>query len=319
MLGNFVPLTKRKMKNLKRYNGFISIGILGLALLPFMSPSIALALGIGLSLLGLTNEWLVSKSSLVLKTAIVMMGFGMNLLQVIQVSKSGFLDTAVSVISVMVLGVILGWVLKVDKRPALLISTGTAICGGSAIAAVAPVLGAKNSEISFSLVVIFVLNAIALFLFPFLGHYLGLTQTEFGYWAAIAIHDTSSLVGAGAVYGDEALHIATTVKLVRTLWIIPITLVLAFMSRGDSNGKVKIPWFIGLFIVAILVSSLFPDYRLIYNAVFLGGKKLMIMALFLIGSSISLQEAMKVGIKGFLLGISLWVLIGTVSLIFFLH
>lgn len=306
------------MEKIRNYRVLISIVILSLMLFPFMTPSLALIFGILVSLLGLSSDWLTSKSSLVLKVSIVLMGFGMNLEEVMHVSSNGVIDTAVSVLVVMFSGLMLGRFLKIEKRSTLLISAGTAICGGSAIAAVAPVLGAKNHEISFALVVIFVLNAIALFLFPYLGHYFGLSQTEFGYWAAIAIHDTSSVVGAGAAYGNEALQVATTVKLVRTLWIIPVSLILAFATRGETKGKVKIPWFIGLFIIAILISSFIPQFQVTYSSAFFIAKRLMVVALFLIGSSISVSEAKKAGPRGFLMGILLWVIIGASSLVFFL-
>lgn len=306
------------MEKIRKYKLSISVFVLGLTLLPFITPAIALAIGILVSLTGFSNRWLSAKSSLVLKVAIVLMGFGMSMQEVMQVSSSGVVDTAVSVLVVMLSGLLLGRMLKIEKSSTLLISAGTAICGGSAIAAVAPVLGAKNHEISFALVVVFVLNAIALFLFPYLGHYFGLSQSEFGYWAAIAIHDTSSVVGAGAAYGNEALKVATTVKLVRTLWIIPLSIVLAFVARGESSGKIKIPWFIGLFVLAILIASYLPQFSSVYGSMFLIGKKLMVVALFLIGSSISVIEAKKAGPKGFLMGILLWIIIGTSSLLFFL-
>jgi len=188
--------------------------VIFLTFMPFLSPSIALFIGLLFSFLGLKHENISKYTSLALQSSIVLMGFGMNLTQVISASQTGFTITLISVIFVLISGILIGKLLKVDSKISLLIASGTAICGGSAIAAVAPVINAKNYQISFSLVVIFVLNAIALVLFPILGHYFNLSQEAFGYWAAIAIHDTSSVVDAGATYGVKALNIATTVKLV---------------------------------------------------------------------------------------------------------
>ncbi len=260
--------------------------ILFICFLPFVSPAMALAVGIILSLLGIKHGSISKYTSLSLQASIVLMGFGMNLAQVISASKTGFIDTAFSVVFVMVSGFILARLLKVDSTISTLISAGTAICGGSAIAAVAPVLNAKNFQISFSLVVIFILNAIALVVFPMLGHYFNMSQETFGTWAAIAIHDTSSVVGAGATYGTKALEVATTVKLIRALWIIPLSLIIAFTQKGKSAGKIKIPWFIGLFIISIIVAWLFPQGAPTYSHFNWLGKRGMVVALFLIGSNI---------------------------------
>ncbi len=287
--------------------------ILFLCFLPFVSPAIALAIGIVLSLLGIKHGSISKYTSFSLQASIVLMGFGMNLAQVISASKTGFIDTAISVVFVMVSGYILARLLKVDSKIGTLISAGTAICGGSAIAAVAPVLNAKNFQISFSLVVIFILNAIALVIFPILGHYFNLSQETFGTWAAIAIHDTSSVVGAGATYGTRALEVATTVKLIRALWIIPLSIFIAFMQKDKSAGKVKIPWFIGLFIISIIIACIFPQGAATYAHFNWMGKRGMVIALFLIGSNISFAEVKKAGVRSFVLGISLWLLIGVSS------
>ncbi len=280
-----------------------------------MSPALALALGIILSLLGIKNENATKHVSLSLKASIVLLGFGMNLTQVIAASKTGFLETAISVVFVMTIGIVLTKLFKVDSKTGLLISTGTAICGGSAIAAVSPVLNAKSSQISFSLIVVFSLNAIALMIFPPIGHYLNMSQEMFGNWAAIAIHDTSSVVGAGATYGAKALEVATTVKLIRALWIIPLSLVIALFQRGKSRGKIQIPWFIGLFVVAIFIAYLFPQFSYTFSGLSWIGKKGMILALFLIGANISFSEVKKAGFKSFMLGVTLWLIIGISSLI----
>lgn len=288
--------------------------IIFLCFMPFVSPVLALALGIVLSLLGLKHENITKYTSFSLQASIVLMGFGMNLAQVISASKTGFVDTALSVVFVMSSGLLIAKLLKVELKTGTLISAGTAICGGSAIAAVAPVINAKNYQISFSLVVIFILNAIALLIFPLIGHYLHLSQETFGTWAAIAIQDTSSVVGAGSTYGPKALEIATTVKLIRALWIIPLSIFIAFVQKDKTSGKAKIPWFIGLFVLAILVAYQFPNWHNTFNHFHWLGKKGMVIALFLIGSNISIKEAKQAGIRSFLLGIILWLLIGSVSL-----
>lgn len=293
--------------------------IIFVSIMPFISPGIALAMGLILSLLGITNKKISSYTSFALQSSIVFMGFGMSLTQVINTSKTGFIDTAISVVVVMGIGFLLAKILKVESKIGTLISAGTAICGGSAIAAISPVINAKNYQISFSLVVIFILNAIALIIFPIIGHYLNLSQETFGYWAAIAIHDTSSVVGAGATYGSKALEIATTVKLIRALWIIPLSIVIAFVQSDKTGGKVKIPWFIGLFVVAILVAHYLPQYHDTYTHFNWIGKKGMVIALFLIGSNISISEAKEAGFRSFVLGIMLWIIIGVGSLYFLMQ
>ncbi len=301
------------MEFLRQKTGFIYLIALFFCFMPFVSPALALLTGISFSLFKLKNEKLSAYSSLALQASIVLMGFGMNLPQVIHTSKAGFADTAISVSFVLTAGILLGKLLRVDSKVSLLVASGTAICGGSAIAAVAPVIQAKNHQISFSLIVVFVLNAIALVLFPYIGHHFHLSQETFGYWSAIAIHDTSSVVGAGASYGEKALQIATTVKLVRSLWIIPLALLIALFQKNQSGGKVKIPWFILLFVASMLVAYFFPSLHETYSHFNWLGRKGMIAALFLIGANISVAEAKQAGIKSFLLGLILWILIAVFS------
>lgn len=295
--------------------GLIYGVVIFLCLMPFVSPAISLVVGLLFSLLGLRQVNISKYSALVLKASIVLMGFGMNLTQVICTSKAGFVDTAISVVFVMGAGLLIGKLLKVDSKIAMLVSSGTAICGGSAIAAVAPIINAKNHQISFSLIIVFVLNAIALFIFPVIGHWFNLSQETFGYWAAIAIHDTSSVVGAGATYGPEALATATTVKLIRALWIIPLSLTIALFQKDRSGNKINIPWFILLFVISIVVAYLIPQWQETFTHLNWLGKKGMVIALFLIGSNISMAEAKKAGVKSFVLGVVLWFLIGIVSFI----
>jgi len=288
--------------------------IVFICFLPFITPIIALVIGLLFSLLGFKHQNVSSYTSYVLQASIVLMGFGMNLSQVITSSKTGFVITTFSVVFVITMGLLLTKLFKIDSKTGLLITVGTAICGGSAIAAVAPVISAKNYQISFSLAVIFILNAVALLIFPPIGHYFHLSQTTFGYWAAIAIHDTSSVVGAGATYGHKALQVATTVKLIRALWIIPLSIIIALTLKNKTTGKIKIPWFIALFVLSILFSFSLPQWHDTYSHFHWFGERGLVVALFFIGSNISIKEAKEVGLKSFALGILLWIIIGLSSL-----
>lgn len=282
--------------------------------LPFVSPAVALCIGIVFSFLGIRHDSIHRYTSRVLQVSIVLLGFGMGLEEVITASKSGFVQTLISVSLVMTGGIVLGRLLKVEKNTTLLIAAGTAICGGSAIAAVAPIIKSENYQNSFALIVVFVLNAIALLLFPFIGQRLGLSQEVFGNWAAIAIHDTSSVVGAGAIYGEKALQVATTVKLIRALWIIPLSIVLAFFSKNGDKRSIKFPWFILLFVAAILFANIFPAFESSYAHFSWLGRRAMVVALFLIGSNITLHQIKQSGTRCFLLGVTLWVVTAVFSL-----
>lgn len=284
----------------------------------FVSPAIALFAGIVLALL-LGNPYPVfSKkvSKYLLQVAVVGLGFGMNLHESLAAGKEGILFTIVSVIGVMCIGCLLGKAMGILPKLSYLISAGTAICGGSAIAAVAPVVKADDNQTSMSLAVIFTLNAIALFIFPPIGHMLGLDQNQFGTWAAIAIHDTSSVVGAAQMYGDEALKVATTIKLTRALWIIPLSLVSMLFFRQKDGGKTKvtIPWFIFLFILAMVFNTYVEIPEAVSKAISLFSHKSLSLTLFLIGSGMSIEAIRKTGIKPVLLGVALWFIISVVTL-----
>jgi uncharacterized integral membrane protein (TIGR00698 family) len=256
---------------------------------------------------------------MLLQYSVVGLGFGMNLEASLASGREGMMFTVVSVIGTMLIGMLIGvkW-LKVDKDTAYLISSGTAICGGSAIAAVGPVIKAKEHEMSVALATIFVLNAIALFVFPVLGHALGLSQEEFGTWAAIAIHDTSSVVGAGAAYGEKALEVATTIKLTRALWIIPLALVTSAM-RHEKGSKIAVPWFIFWFIAAMLLNTYVLDgVPVVGQAVSGIARKGLILTMFFIGASLSRDVLRSVGVKPLLQGIALWVVISVGSLAYIL-
>jgi uncharacterized integral membrane protein (TIGR00698 family) len=297
----------------QKHADIIYSAVLFLTVTPFFSPVLALAAGIILSLFHIKNERFTKHTSFALKASIVLMGFGMNFMQVVNASETGFFRTVISVVFVMGSGLLITKLLKTDTKTGTLISVGTAICGGSAIAAVAPVMNAKNYQISFSLAVIFILNAVALVIFPMIGRYFNLSQETFGTWAAIAIHDTSSVVGAGETYGPKALEVATTVKLIRALWIIPLSLIIALTQRKNTSKKIKIPWFIGMFVLTIVFAYFFPQGKTTYTHLHWLGEHGMIAALFLIGSNISFAEAKKAGVKSFVLGVLLWGLIGVSS------
>ena len=252
-----------------------------------------------------------------LQYSVVGLGFGMNLYESLASGREGMLFTVVSVAGTLLIGMLIGRrLLKVDKETSYLISSGTAICGGSAIAAVGPVIKAKPENMSVALAVVFVLNAIALFVFPTIGHWLGLTQQEFGTWAAIAIHDTSSVVGAGAAYGEEALKVATTIKLTRALWIIPLALVTSFIFK-NKDRKITVPWFILYFIIAILLNTFVLDAcPAVGSAVSGVARKCLTLTMFFIGASLSTDVLRAVGIRPLIQGVLLWAVISIGSLLY---
>lgn len=288
---------------------------------PFFSAPLALAAGIILSLIPgqKTAIETSSISKILLQTSVVLMGFGMNLSQIIETNQQGLKITVFSVATTITLGLIIGRLLKLEKKTTYLIACGTAICGGSAIAAIAPVIRAKNHQVTFALAIIFTLNAIALFLFPWLGHLLNMDQTSFGYWAAIAIHDTSSVVGAGSQYGSIALQTATAVKLTRALWVIPVAIVTSLLFKTNKSKKISIPWFIAFFIMAIIVKHYSlkaycsPQLTETFSHLNWLGHKGLIIALFFIGTSISITNFKKAGKNLLILGVSLWVIISFIA------
>ena len=258
-------------------------------------------------------------SKKLLQYSVIGLGFGMNLQASLASGKEGMLFTIISVVGTLLIGMFIGCkVLKLNRNTSYLISSGTAICGGSAIAAVGPIIKAKDTDMSMALATVFILNAIGLFLFPALGHWLGLSQQEFGTWAAIAIHDTSSVVGAGAAYGEEALQVATTIKLTRALWIIPLALVTSIIFRSEGK-KISIPWFILFFIVAMLINTyLLADFPQIGKFIAGIARKGLIITMFFIGASLSVDVIKSVGIRPLLQGILLWIIISAASLAYIL-
>ena len=287
----------------------------------WITPPVALFLGLVFALLcGQAYPKFNKKvSKKLLQYSVVGLGFAMNLHASLASGKEGMMFTIVSVVGTMFIGMFIGRkVLKVNRDTSYLISSGTAICGGSAIAAVGPVIKAKESDMSVALATIFVLNAIALFIFPVLGELLGLTQQEFGMWAAIAIHDTSSVVGAGAAYGEEALQVATTIKLTRALWIIPLALVTSFIFKSKGQ-KISIPWFILWFIVAVLINTYLlgsvPEVGKVISGL---ARKGLILTMFFIGASLSTDVLKSVGVKPLVQGVLLWLVISIGSLAYIL-
>ena len=251
-------------------------------------------------------------SKYLLQISVVGLGFGMNIVDSLKSGSSGMLFTIASVVGVMVLGILLGRWLHLNKKTSYLISSGTAICGGSAIAAVGPIIKASEDEMAVSLGVIFILNAIALFIFPPIGNFFEMSETQFGTWAAIAIHDTSSVVGAGEAYGSIALQSATLIKLTRALWIIPLALV-TMLFFHDKGNRISIPWFIFLFIIAMAINTYCNIPKELSSILVLIAKKGLIVTLFLIGTSLSIKSIKKVGIKPLMLAVALWIVIGATS------
>lgn len=288
-----------------------------LCFFPFVTAPIALFMGLVLALtLGTPGTAFNKKASkYLLQISVVGLGFGMNITDSLKAGSDGMLFTLISVTCVLIIGIVVGKWMGVSKVPSYLIASGTAICGGSAIAAVGPIAKANESELSVSLATIFILNAIALFIFPVMGHWLGLSQQQFGLWAAIAIHDTSSVVGAGATYGEEALLVATTVKLTRALWIIPLSIfsIFYFNARGE---KISVPWFIFLFIAAMIMNTYLPLSTLLTTNIVFVSKKLLTVTLFFIGAGLSRKTLQSTGLRPLILGVSLWIVIGLMSLAF---
>jgi uncharacterized integral membrane protein (TIGR00698 family) len=279
-----------------------------------VSPPAALAIGLvfGLAVPHPYSDASKKYSKFLLQASVVGLGFGMNLRQVIAAGRSGFVYTLLGISFALVAGMALGRLLTVKHVPAFLISTGTAICGGSAIAAVGPITQASDEEMAVALGTVFVLNSVALLTFPFIGMALKLNQSQFGLWAALAIHDTSSVVGAAAKYGAEALGIATTVKLARALWIVPVSIGTAVV-RG-AKAKIQWPWFIGLFCLAAVCKTYLPGGVAVYTLAVKAAKLGLTATLFLIGSGISLATIKRVGHRPLLQGIILWLLVLTGSL-----
>ena len=287
---------------------------------PLISPPIALLMGLVIAqFIGHPYLHLNHKAThILLQVSVVGLGFGMNVTGAMKAGKEGIVFTIVSIIGTLVIGFAMGKFLKIEKKTSYLISAGTAICGGSAIAAISPIIKAEEKQISVALGTVFILNSIALFLFPFIGHSLNLSQTQFGLWCAIAIHDTSSVVGAANKYGASALEVATTVKLARALWIIPIAFLSTFLFKNKTS-KVKIPYFIGLFILAMMVNTYIPFVQQYSRYIVYTSKAGLTVTLFLIGCGLSKKVLQSVGIKPLIQGVVLWAIISVTSLFVITH
>ncbi|MBD5310051.1 MAG: putative sulfate exporter family transporter [Bacteroides sp.] len=302
-----------------------------------VSPPIALFVGLVFAFIfGIPFPVFNKKlSKYLLQASVIGLGFGMNLQESLKSGADGMVFTVVSVIGVMIIGVLLGRYMRINEKTSYLISSGTAICGGSAIAAVGPVLKAGQDEMAVSLGVIFILNAIALFIFPPMGLFFDLNQQQFGTWAAIAIHDTSSVVGAGASFdqmycqlnglplNSEACDLATLIKCTRALWIIPLAFFTMWFFRnkqgGEGKAKVSIPWFILLFVVAMIINTYTPESAMsvmgpVYSFLVAVAKKALVAVLFAIGASLSLKVIKQVGVKPLIQALALWMAIGATSL-----
>ena len=279
-----------------------------------VSPPVALLGGLLYGFI-LTHPFHVESKSLakfLLQASVVALGFGMNLREVVHAGRSGFLYTAASITIAMLLGLGFGYLLQVEKKSAFLISAGTAICGGSAIAAVGPIADASEEEMAVSLGTVFILNSVALFLFPLIGYAFHLTQSQFGLWSALAIHDTSSVVGATAKYGPIALAVGTTIKLARALWIVPLSLVTAVALK--SKARIQWPWFILLFCLAALLNTVLPTFLPAFGVLNHLGKIGLTVTLFLIGTGLNKETLQRVGVRPLLQGLVLWIIVGTASL-----
>lgn len=297
---------------------FIVLAVI--CLTPVVSSPIALLLGFILAVC-IGNPFEKSLHQyihLLLQISIVGLGFGLKLNEALEDGKSGLLLTVISISTVMISGYFIGKFLKLERPLSYLISVGTAICGGSAIAATSPIIKPNTKQISLALAIVFTLNSIALFVYPAIGHFLHLTQEQFGLWCAVGIHDTSSVVGAASKYGNEALKIATTVKLARALWIIPVSLITMFIFKNKAS-KIKIPWFIGYFILAILLNTYFPFFDQVSSGITHFAKSGLNLTLFFIGSTLSIQTLKTIGLKPLALAIFLWAFISIGSLLFILN
>lgn len=312
---SFKNSIKKTLDRSITFREVVFIALLLLCLTSFISPPLALLLGI------ITAQWIGHPylhlnhkiTHVLLQFSVVGLGFGMNAHTALQAGKQGFIFTVISIIGTLVIGYFLGRTLKIDRKTSHLISAGTAICGGSAIAAISPVIKAEEKQVSVALGTIFILNSMALFIFPIVGHFFELSPSQFGIWSAIAIQDTSSVVGAASKYGDEALQIATTVKLTRALWIIPIALLSTWLFKSQGT-KIKIPYFIGLFVLAIICSTYVPFIGQIGPHIVSLSKIGLTVTLFLIGSGLSKQVISAVGFRPILQGIILWVAISIAGL-----
>lgn len=301
--------------DMNRLRKILFIMCLALCIAPWVGTATALTMGVLFSLV-LGNPWLQKSghfSKIILQLSVVGLGFGVGLEDVIRTGKDSVVYTIVGICFTLTLGYVLGKLFKTDKNTSALISFGTAICGGSAIAAMAPVLRAKSDETAVALATVFTLNSVALLLFPLVGHLLQLDQDIFGTWAGLAIHDTSSVVGAASAYGAQALSVGTTVKLTRAIWIAPVVFGTALLKKSEQ--KAKVPLFIIGFILAATIRTLLPQYGHYWGDLAAIAKQCLVVTLFLVGAGLSREVLRNVGIRPLLQGITLWLLVSGFTLI----
>jgi len=302
------------------YRKLLFVSCIVFCLTPYASPAVALLLGLvvaqftGHPYLHLNHK----ATHILLQASVVGLGFGMNVHSALRAGQQGVLFTVASISGTLLFGYLMGKWLNTEKKTSFLISSGTAICGGSAIAAISPVIKAEEKQISVALGCVFILNSVALFVFPVIGHHLNLSQTQFGLWCAIAIHDTSSVVGAASKYGPHALEVATTVKLARALWIIPVTFISAFVFKNASK-KISVPYFIGLFILALIANTYIPAVSIAAPYLVTIAKAGLTLTLFLIGAGLSRSVLLSVGFKPLLQGLVLWMAISGCALYAVIH
>jgi uncharacterized integral membrane protein (TIGR00698 family) len=314
-----------------QFSTILFFALAAFSLTPWSSAAMSLLLGLVFALTFGPRYPKQSKkiSKYTLQAAVVGLGFGLDFMTVVRVGAQGFLLTLVTIALTLSIGILIGKWLNVERKSRTLIAVGTAICGGSAIAAVGPVIHADDEQMSVSLGTVFILNAIALFFFPAIGHMLDMSQGAFGLWSALAIHDTSSVVGAAASYGKQALEVGTTIKLTRALWIVPVALFFAYLEHKimlrkttgskpaseTSRPKIQIPWFIGLFVLASLIRSAIPGQSLGYDVILTIAKSLLSLTLFLIGAGLSRAALKHVGVRPLLNGVILWLIVGVSTLV----
>lgn len=287
---------------------------------PLITPPLALLLGLIISqFIGHPYLHLNHKvSHVLLQVSVVSLGFRVNIGTAFQTGKESFLITIVTILGTLLMGYLIGRILRINSKTSYLITAGTAICGGSAIAAISPVIKGEEKQISVALATTFILNAMALVLFPLIGYYFHLSQTQFGLWCAIAIHDTSSVIGAAGKYGAQALEIATTVKLTRALWIVPLAFISTLIFK-NKEARIKVPWFIGLFVIAMCANSFFPAIQQYSNYISGISRPVLTVTLFLIGCGLSGKSVRSVGLKPVLQGFILWVIVSMTTLLVILN
>lgn len=300
---------------LEKYKNVFYILVLMLCLFPAVTPPVSLFAGLifALSCGQAFPKFNKKMSKYLLQGSVVGLGFGMSVQEALASGKEGMLFTVVSVAGTLILGSSIAKKMNIDKKTGYLISSGTAICGGSAIVAIGPVIKANDGQMSVALGTVFILNAIALFSFPFLGHVFGLSQHQFGLWSAIAIHDTSSVVGAASAYGKEALQVATTVKLTRALWIIPVSFVTSFLFKNKSN-KINMPWFIFMFVLAMIINTVFNLPTELTSGLVVVARRCLTLSLFFIGATLTKTVLRNVGVRPMIQGVLIWIIVSAASL-----